>query len=103
YISGVFPEFSDDEIIIKTEETGGFIHIYGILPDEAFSGESHSIYIGVNGTAYEAFNCFEDKLLECEGERSANGFSLYISNENIIDNIRVTVINSDGKAVAYED
>ncbi len=102
-ISGISSEFSDDEIIIKTEETGGFIHIYGVLPDEAFSGESHSIYIESNGIVYEAFNCFEDKLLKYEGKRSANGFSLYISDKNIIDNIRVTVVNSDGKAVTYKD
>lgn len=102
-ISGISPEFSDDEIILKTEENGGFIHIYGVLPDSAFSGDSHSIYIESGDTAYEAFNCFEDKLLEREGEHSADGFSLYIPVENSIDNIRVTVVNSDGKAVAYKD
>ncbi|MDE5853857.1 MAG: hypothetical protein K2H19_02200 [Ruminococcus sp.] len=102
-ISDISSEFSDDEIIIKTEKNGGFIHIYGILPDDAFSGESHNIYIESGSIAYEAFNCFEDKLLEREGERSANGFSLYIPTENSIDNIRVTVVNSDGKAVTYKD
>ena len=44
------------------------------------------------GKTYEAFNCFEDRLLEREGETCDNGFSAYIpSTENTVD-IKISAI-----------
>lgn len=100
-ISGLSPEiYSGGDEIIETEDSGLFTHIYGLLPEKYFSGSEHTIYIEADGISYKAFNCFEDELLKREGEHSGNGFSLYIPTETNTENIKVTVVNSDGKTVA---
>lgn len=88
-------------VTVKVEENGQYSHIFGVLPDEFFSSDSTRIIVTVGDASYEAFNCFEDKLLEREGESSDNGFSLYIpKSENLeADNIIITAISSDGRAV----
>ena len=58
---------------IHTEQYGPYMHIFGTVPE--YSGR---IFIKADGKVYEAFNCFEDKLLGCEGERNDCGFSAYI-------------------------
>lgn len=94
--------YSGDDIVVKTEETGGYTHIYGVLPDDFFSCDDNHIFVETGGVTYEAFNCFEDILLEHEGNHSGNGFSLYISTEKSDDNIKVTVVGSDGIAVTSD-
>lgn len=99
-ISGITTEiYSGDSVIVNTEETGGYTHIYGVLTDDFFSCDDNHIFVETGGMTYEAFNCFEDILLELEGEHSGNGFSLYIPTEKSDDNIKVTVVGSDGRAV----
>lgn len=97
-ISDISAEVYSGDIVIKAKKSGEFTHIYGVLPDDFFSCDSNHIFIETGGVTYEAFNCFEDKLLECEGENSGNGFSAYISIEKT-DNIKVTVVGEDGSAV----
>ena len=64
-----------------------------------FSDDDNNIFVETGGVTYKAFNCFEDKDLDCEGEHSGNGFSLYIPAEKVIDDIKITVVGSNGKAV----
>ena len=72
---------------IHTEQNGSFTHIFGTVPD----GRKR-IFITADGKTYEAFNCFEDRLLEREGETCDNGFSAYIpSTENTAD-IKISAI-----------
>ena len=100
-IIGLSPEiYSGDDEIIEIEESGLFMHIYGLLPEKYFSGDKHTIYIETDGIIYKAFNCFEDELLKREGEHNGNGFSLYVPTNTNTENIKVTVVNSDGKTVA---
>ncbi|MDE6519734.1 MAG: hypothetical protein K2K91_04640 [Ruminococcus sp.] len=100
-ISGLSPEiYSGGDEIIEIEESGLFMHIYGLLPEKYFSGDKHTIYIEADGIIYKAFNCFEDELLKREGEHNGNGFSLYVPTNTNTENIKVTVVNSDGKTVA---
>lgn len=103
-ISGFLAEiYSGDDIAIRTEENGGYTHIYGVLPDGFFSGDNNKVFIETGGVTYEAFSCFEDKLLGREGEHSGNGFSAYIPAEKSDDNIKVTVVSSDGRTVTNFD
>lgn len=93
---------SDAEIY--SEDSGQYFHIYGVLGEEFFNGNSARIVVSVNGKDYEAFNCFEEKLLGRENEICDNGFSLYISkNEGELppspDEITVTVISGGEKAI----
>lgn len=102
-ISDVSAEMHNgDGVIVQTEEIGEYTHIYGILPDDFFLCDDNSIFIETGGITYEAFNCFEDILLELEGEHCGNGFSLYIPAEKSDDNIKVTVVGSDGRAVTSD-
>ncbi|MBQ8296390.1 MAG: hypothetical protein IJX77_01240 [Ruminococcus sp.] len=90
-------------VTYKSEASGSYIHVYGELTDEFFSGDSARIIVTADGVSYEAFNCFEDEKLGREGEISDNGFSLYIpkSNEQQTDfeTISVTAVSADGTAV----
>lgn len=91
------------EASMEIEQSGEYYHFYGVLGDDFFLDDNTRIFIKIDDTAYEAFNCFEDKLLECEGETSDNGFSLYIpmANGEIPDKSRVAIItlSSDGRTV----
>ncbi len=89
------------DVVIKTAESSGMIHIYGILPESFFEGESQRILVEAEGTLYEAFTCFEDSLLD-EYEYTPCGFSLYLPQGTNTDNIRITVLNENGRAV-YAD
>lgn len=91
--------YNGDDVVVKTEKSGEYTHIYGVLPDDFFLCDDNSIFVETGGITYEAFNCFEDILLEREGEHSGNGFSLYIPAEKSDDNIKVTVVGSDGSVV----
>lgn len=101
-ISSFSPELTDSRPDIRVEKNGSLTHIYGVLPDEFFSGSSSEIYVTAGGKTYSAFNCFEDRLLNREGETSDNGFSLYVPSDVEIapEDISICVISSDGKAVA---
>lgn len=89
------------DAVIKTAESNGMMHIYGILPESFFEGESQRILVEAEGTLYEAFTCFEDSLLD-EYEYTPCGFSLYLPQGTNTDNIRITVLNENGRAV-YAD
>lgn len=89
------------DAVIKTAESNGMTHIYGILPESFFEGENRRILVEAEGTSYEAFTCFEDSLLD-EYEYSPCGFSLYLPQGTNTDNIRITVLNENGRAV-YAD
>lgn len=89
------------DAVIKTAESNGMTHIYGILPESFFEGESRRILVEADGTSYEAFTCFEDSILE-EYEYSHYGFSVYLPQGTNTDNIRITVLNENGRAV-YAD
>lgn len=89
------------DVVIKTAESNGMTHIYGILPESFFEGESQRILVEAEGTLYEAFTCFEDSLLD-EYEYTPCGFSLYLPQGTNTDNIRITVLNENGRAV-YAD
>lgn len=90
---------SGAEAVVRMEKSGMFTHIYGELPEEFFSGDKSGIFVEAGGKGYRAFNCFEDKLLEREGEFSDRGFSLYIRSEEDIseDDIKVIVVNENGE------
>ena len=81
---------------IRIDKAGALTHIYGELPDEAFSGSSAEIYVTVGDKSYAAFSCFEDKLLGRDGETSDNGFSLYIPSDSEItaDDVKISVHSS---------
>lgn len=101
-------EICSDSADIRVEENGSYFHIYGVLEDGFFSGDSARILVTLGDNTYEAFNCFEDKLLDREGEINDNGFSLYVSKnegEAIPDkeDIIVTVISDDGKTIKNKE
>ncbi len=98
-ISGISAETYSGDIVVNSEKSGEYTHIYGVLPDGFFSGDCNRIFIETGGVTYEAFNCFEDTLLEQEGEHCGNGFSAYIPAEKSDGNIKVTVVGEDGSAV----
>ena len=72
-----------------TESAGKYTHIYGTIPKKYLT-DSTRIIVTVSGISYEAFNCFEDKLMDREGEICDNGFSLYIPGE-ITDVPEITI------------
>ncbi len=101
-IADIYAEKGDStDAVIKTAESNGMMHIYGILPESFFEGESQRILVEAEGTLYEAFTCFEDSLLD-EYEYTPCGFSLYLPQGTNTDNIRITVLNENGRAV-YAD
>lgn len=89
---------------VRLQENGNYLHIFGELSDGFFTGDDTEIYVTANGVTYRAFNSFEDKLLERDGESSDNGFSLYIPKESGVtpDNITIISINNDGTAVSSQ-
>lgn len=78
-----------ENVDFKVETSGKYVHVYGVVPESYFSGSSN-IFVEADGVVYEAFNCFEDKLLDREGERCKTGFSLYIP-DTATDNIRIFI------------
>ena len=88
--------------LIAAEQSGIYTHIYGEIPEQWVNGSQAVIYVTVGGTTYEAFSCFEDRLLGREGETSDNGFSLYIPADGEIstDDITITAVCPDGHAAA---
>ena len=92
------------DVTVKQEEIGNYLHIFGELGDNFFTSDNTKIYVTANGVTYRAFNAFEDKLLEREGEESDNGFSLYIPKNSDVtpDNITIISINDDGTAVSSQ-
>ncbi|MDE7137108.1 MAG: hypothetical protein K2O29_01430 [Ruminococcus sp.] len=93
-----------NDITVKHEENGNYIHIFGELGKDFFTGNNTKIFVTANGITYRAFNAFEDKLLEREGETSDNGFSLYIPKDSggNLENITVIAVNDDGSAVSSQ-
>lgn len=75
---------------IHSETNGSFTHIFGEIPDYIKSDDIR-IFITIGVNSYEAFNCFEDRLLKREGETSDRGFSLYIPNDEKTDISDITV------------
>lgn len=101
-ISDISAEIGDStDAVIEIAENSGMTHIYGILPESFFEGESHRIIVEADGTAYEAFNCFEENLLK-DYDYTPCGFSIYLPTGTNTDNIRITVLNENGRAV-YAD
>lgn len=92
------------DVTIKQEENGNYLHIFGELSDEFFTGNDTEIYVTANGFTYRAFNAFEDKLLGRDGETSDNGFSLYIPKDSNVtsENITIISINDNGTAVSSQ-
>lgn len=92
------------DVTVKQQENGNYLHIFGELSDDFFTGDDTEIYVTVNGVTYRAFNAFEDKLLDRDGESSDNGFSLYIPKDSGVtpDNITIISINDDGTAVSSQ-
>ncbi|MCM1507817.1 MAG: hypothetical protein NC177_11890 [Ruminococcus flavefaciens] len=93
-----------EDITVKYQENGNYMHIFGELGDGFFKSDSTEIYVTANGVTYRAFNAFEDKLLERDGETSDNGFSLYIPKDSGVspENITVISISDDGTAVSSQ-
>lgn len=93
-----------DDLTVKSEKNGKYIHIFGELGKDFFTGNNTKIFVTANGVTYRAFNAFEDKLLECEGKTSDNGFSLYIPEDSGVnpENITVIALNDDGSAVSSQ-
>lgn len=91
------------DIVLKTETVGSYSHIFGELPEEFFAEGSSKIYVTAGGVTYEAFNCFEDKLLGRDGEASDRGFSLYIPQIPSLNNGDITIVTlkSDGTSVKF--
>lgn len=96
--------YAGDNAEIRSDDNGLFTHIYGVLPDECFTGDSADIFVTVNGASYRAFNCFEDKLLGREGEICDNGFSLYIPSDKAStdDSVTVTVACENGRTIQID-
>ncbi|MDE6678136.1 MAG: hypothetical protein K2K02_03750 [Ruminococcus sp.] len=93
-----------NDVSVNQQENGNYIHIFGELSDDFFTGDDTKIYVTTNGMTYRAFNAFEDKLLGRDGESSHNGFSLYIPKNSGVtsDNITIISINNDGTAVSSQ-
>ncbi len=101
-ISDISAEMGDSTgAVSEVAEHSGMKHIYGILPESFFQGDSHRIIVEADGTAYEAFNCFEEQYLK-DYDYTPNGFSIYLPKGINTDNIRITVLNENGRAV-YAD
>ena len=71
---------------IHTEQTSSYTHVYGTVPEGG-----KRILISSDGSTYEAFNCFEDKLLGRDGETSDCGFSAYIPLTDNTNDITISV------------
>lgn len=97
-ISDIAAEKCVESTELYTRAHKSFTHLFGVIPEEAAEGEEHRIYAVIGGKAYEAFNCFEDRLLGCEGESSFLGFSMYIPTEKINGDIKLVVENTGGRA-----
>ncbi|MDE5764940.1 MAG: hypothetical protein K2I00_08250 [Ruminococcus sp.] len=82
-------------MIAESEEINGFSHIWGKVPKECITGDNCRIYVESGGIVYEAFNCFEEKLLGEPDNGYGNGFSLYLPSGSEAD--RVIVGNDDDK------
>lgn len=95
-------EHSSSDVTCELAPNGAFMHIFGELPEDYYSGSSTRIFVTADGTTYEAFHGFEDELLGRSGELSDRGFSLYVPmNENITaDGIVITAVSDDGRAVS---
>ncbi len=93
-----------NDVSVNQQENGNYLHIFGELSDDFFTGDDTKIYVTTNGMTYRAFNAFEDKLLGRDGESSDNGFSLYIPKNSGVtsDNITIISINNDGTAVSSQ-
>lgn len=87
------------ELTHFTEHTGSLCHIYGIVPEEFFSGSQSRILVSAGDNCYEAFNACESDLLELS-ETSPYGFSLYVPDTEQTNNIQITVVNDDGTSRA---
>lgn len=89
------------EAELRQESSGAYVHFYGVLPDQCFDSDSAEIYLTADGRSYKAFNAFEARLLDREGEVSDNGFSLYVPTENIPEGctVTLTVASSTGRAI----
>lgn len=94
-IPEITAESGSFSMIAESEEINGFSHIWGKVPEECITGDSCCIYVESGGIVYEAFNCFEEKLLGETDKGYGNGFSLYLPSGSAAD--RVIVENDDGK------
>lgn len=96
-------EIYSGSVVIETEAVGSYSHIFGELPGEFFAEGGSRIYVTAAGVTYEAFCCFEDKLLGREGEFSDRGFSLYIPQIPRLNNGDITIVSvrSDGTAIKF--
>lgn len=104
--SGELPEgVISSDAVVKAEDSGSYTHIYGELGDEFFKDDNARIFVTIGGETYEAFNCFEDKLLGREGETSDNSFSLYITKSDDtapdMTAAEVTVLSGNGETVKF--
>ena len=72
---------------IRTEQSGNYTHVFGTI-----SESGRRILVTSGGVTYEAFNCFEDKLLGREGEKSDCGFSAYIPLTDNTGDITISAI-----------
>ncbi len=97
-ISALESEICGTTAELHTRTHRNFTHLFGVLPADVVSGENYRVYAVSGGKAYEAFNCFEDRLLGCEGESSSLGFSLYIPTEEISGDIKLVVENIGGSS-----
>lgn len=80
-----------------TEHIGGLTHIYGVVPDEFFSGTHSRILVSTGSNCYEAFNACETDLMELS-ESTPYGFSLYVPDTEQTNNIIITAVNNDGSS-----
>ena len=101
-ITDTAAEYADSsKAVIKSIDNNGMKHIYGFLTEEFFDNSRYRIIAECDGKCYEAFQCFEENLLE-EYEYTNRGFAAYLPAETNTDNIRITVLNENGRAV-YTD
>ncbi len=91
----------NSDVVMKIEENNGLTHIYGTLPESFFKEDKYRIILEAEGTAYEAFNCFEDSLLS-NYEYVPYGFSAYLPQGVKTDNLKITVLNENNGAVYTE-
>ena len=72
------------DVDIHIEQTGSHTHVFGTA-----DGDNSRIFVTADGKTYEAFNCFEDRLLDREGESCDGGFSAYIPFTENVDGIKI--------------
>lgn len=106
YEGELTPTGKSSEAAIEVVESGEYYHIFGELGESFFKDDNARIFVTVGDTTYEAFNCFEDKLLEREGEINDNGLSLYIPKDSVtLDELRlmrISVLSGNGEIIASE-